>query len=486
MRRAVWDLKSEQGFALPFALLAVVVLLIMVTSAIDYTVSNLHSTEHSTQRNLSYVAATDGLSAASAWLFNNSSQWHATTPITASSTIGANGLAYTYTLTPSFPLWTISATGTAPSLTQGTAVDSHTVSEQVKVGESSAGVSINLWNMYFSDVAASTPANCLHWNAIIEVPMYVRGDICLDTNADSDPIVGWPPATLPGAAQLMVGGHAYINGGHFGWTGGRMNIIQTGIGCAPYNGGSPPAAHNPCSQADSIYANSYTTGTPNLAKPTVDLVTWYKDSMPGPKNACSSGSFPGGFDTDGIQNNSLGTVNLTPVTAYDCKFTDGTGATVGEVKWTPGSPGTLLVNGTIFWDGNLVVSSSFNYTGRATFYFGGSITLNSGISICGFAACGASWNTDVNMLVLVAGSPNVSPAWSINMLGTSKMQGAMEAVGDITQNMTSTMWGGLIAHQLYGLSPNDNWKPFNTGTAGQPAAGAYQEGLSVVPGSFKS
>jgi Tfp pilus assembly protein PilX len=484
-RRAFVLVKSERGFALPFALLCVVVLVIMVTSALQYTVSSFHAAVHSNQRNLSFAAAENGLNAATSWLYNNPGQWHATSPITASGSVGPTGLTYTYTLTPNFPVWTVSSTGTAPSPTQGTLVDSHTLSEQVRMGDSSAGVNINLWNMYFSDVPAGTPNQCLHWNAIIEVPMYIRGDVCLDPNGDSDPITGWPPASLPGAAQLQVGGHIYLNGGHIGFGTKKLNIIQTGLGCAAYNNGTPGPAHNPCSASDNLLALQYLTGTANLTKPTIDLATWYTDSLPGPKHNCTSGAFAGGFDTDNTRNNSLGTVNLTPASAYDCKYTDATGATVGEIKWTPGSPGTLLVSGTVFWDGSLVVSSSFNYTGRATLYFAGTITLNSGVSICGIANCGSSWNTDTSMLVLVAGSANQSPSWAINSAATSKMQGAMEAVGDINQNNGATMWGGLIGHQLYNLSAHDNWVPFNTGTAGQPATGAYQESLSVVPGSFK-
>lgn len=483
-RRAFGFVKSKEGFALVFALLCVVVFIILVTSVVQYTVSNLHAATESTQRNTAFAEAETGLNAAASWLYHNSGQWHATSPITAGP-FGSNGLTYTYTLTPNFPIWTISSTGTVAG-TQGAAADNHTVSEQVRVGQVSSGVSINLWNMYFSDAAAGTPSQCLHWNAIIEVPMYVRGDVCLDANADSDAIVGWPPASLPGAPQVQVGGHIYNNGGHMGWSGAnpKMNIIETGVGCALYNGGTPGATHNPCSASDNLYAQQYVAGFTNYTKPTIDLATWYRDSLPGPQHNCTSGTFPGGFDNDGTQNNSLGTVNLTPASAYDCKFTDATGATVGEVKWTPGSPGTLLINGTIFWDGNLVVGSSFNYTGRATFYFAGTITLNSGVSICGYTACGTSWNTNTNMLVMVSGSANTSPSWAINSAATSKMQGAMEAVGDINQNSGATMWGGLIAHQLYNLSANDNWVAFNTGTAGQPVSGSYQEGLSVVPSSY--
>ncbi len=134
----------------------------------------------------------------------------------------------------------------------------------------------------------------------------------------------------------------------------------------------------------------------------IDLAGWYKDSLPGPKNPCTSGSFPGGFDNDTTQNNSNGTINLTPAAAYDCIFASG-GTVEGEVKWTPGSPGTLLINGTVFFDGNLVANTSFNYTGRATFYFGGTITLGSSVSICGISGCTSSWNTSTNMLILVAG-----------------------------------------------------------------------------------
>jgi hypothetical protein len=482
----VW--RSERGMALPMALGIMVVLLISAIAVTDYSIANSRNVNRFRQRGLSYVAAETGMNNAFSWLYTNSGQWHATSPITVGpvSASATDGLLYTYTLTPNFPVWTVSVVGTAPNKTQGGRLETTKLTRQVKVQEVSNGVNINIWNLYFSDATAGTPGQCMHWNAIIEDPIYVRGDLCVDAGGDSDSIPGWPPATLPGSPQLMVGGHIYITPpGHLGWSGNHLNIVQTGIGCALYNSGTPGATHNPCNASDNIVANSYLTGPlPTMVKPTVDLATWYKDALPGPQHNCTSGSFPGGFDTNTIQDNSLGTVNLTPVAAYDCQFTDGTGAMVGRVKWTPGSPGNLVINGTVFWDGNLVVSNSFNYTGRATFYFGGTVTLNSGVSVCGIASCASSWNTDTSMLVLVAGSPNQSPSWAINSAATSKMQGAMEAVGDINQNNGATMWGGLIAHQLYNISANDNWVPFNTGTAGQPAQGTYQEGIIQVPGSF--
>jgi Tfp pilus assembly protein PilX len=472
---------SQQGFALIMAVGISAVLMIVGTTVAMYTASTMRSATDSRQRNLAFGAAESGASAAIAWLANNQSQWHAAAPVSAGPVSLGGGMTYSYTLTPNFPIWTVKSTGKAPNKAQGS-TDTHTITRSVQVQASAPGINLTLWNMFFSDAPVG---NCLHWNAIVEVPMYIRGDMCLDTNGDSDPITGWPPASLPGAAQLQVGGTIFITpSGHLGYGSNKLNIVQTGVGCNYNNGG----LHNPCNANDKILANQYLTGTGSLAKPVIDLATWYKDSLPGPKNPCTSGSFPGGFDSDSTQNNSLGTVNLTPASAYDCVFTDGGGNVDGEVKWTPGSPGTLLVNGTVFWDGNLVVSSSFNYTGRATFYFGGTITLNTGVHVCGIANCTSSWNTNTDMLVLVAGSNNLSPSWAVNLNTSSVFQGAIEAGGDINQNgpgsTGSTVMGGLIAHQIYNLSPNDTWANFNLSAPGQPGGGTASESLAAVPGSF--
>src|SRR5207253_1831886 len=92
------------------------------------------------------------------------------------------------------------------------------------------------------------------------------------------------------APQLQVGGKITMsNGAYIGTSANRLNAVQTGAGC-----GSTP--HNPCTTADNVWASQYLTAAPNLSKPVIDLDTWYKDAQPGPKHACTSGSFPGGFD----------------------------------------------------------------------------------------------------------------------------------------------------------------------------------------------
>ncbi len=477
-------LAGQEGFALVMALGISVVMMILGTTLAMYTMSSMRSSTDSRQRELAYSASEAGLSAGVAYLNNNASVWHTSTPITVGPVTLGRGEKYTITLTPNYPIWTVKSVGTAPNQTQGSMPDTHVSQRSVRVSAASSGVNISLWNMFFSDAPVG---NCLHWNAIVEVPMYVRGDLCVDASGDSDPIVGWPPASLPGEPQLMVGGMIDITPpGHLGYSGKYFNVIQTGppltANCS-VSGGAAEA----CRPAIHIDANTFLTGTPNLAKPVIDLAGWYKDALPGPKNPCTSGSFPGGFDNDTTQNNSNGTINLTPAAAYDCIFASG-GVVQGEVKWTPGSPGTLLVNGTVFFDGNLVANTSFNYTGRATFYFGGTITLGAGVNVCGISGCTSSWNTNTNMLILVSGSPNVSPSWAVNLNATSKFQGAIEAVGDVNQNGTpssgSTVQGGIIAHQIYNLSPNDTWANFNLPAAGQPGTTNVSESLTPVASSF--
>jgi hypothetical protein len=115
--------------------------------------------------------------------------------------------------------------------------------------------------------------------------------------------------------------------------------------------------------ADLVYdADGVITQNPTtLTKPPVDLTYWYQNASPGPLNACTVGSVPGGFDsgTGGTAvppnpNRSRPSFDLTPSTAYSCQ------TATGQLTWTPGSPGTLVINGTIFFDGDISMSNNAN------------------------------------------------------------------------------------------------------------------------------
>jgi hypothetical protein len=78
------------------------------------------------------------------------------------------------------------------------------------------------------------------------------------------------------------------------------------------------------------------------------------------------GSFPGGFDNDGVMNRSR-SVNLAPGSAYDCTVRDAQNAILGRLAWDPTTK-ILTVAGTIFFDGNIEFTNSATavYQGRAT------------------------------------------------------------------------------------------------------------------------
>jgi hypothetical protein len=462
-----------------------VVIAVTATSLADFSISNARSASTSEAGRLAYSAAESGLNDGLAVLYHSGS-YHTktfadqTTPFTVPSTPGYK-VSFTWSAAVTDPVWRITAVGTVQSLTQGSRPITRTVKQAVEIRTAAgAGVDTTIWNYIYSDAPPGSPCFQLLNNASIADPLYVKGDLCVSPNAhiDSSPAFSAAHPTTP---QLQVGGKITIgNNGYIGTSSNRLNGVQTGLGC-----GATP--HNPCTSADSVWANQYLPQQPNLSKPVIDLATWYKDAAPGPLHPCTSGSFPGGFDNDGVQNASLGNVNLAPAAAYDCKFTDALGNLLGELRWTPGDPGSLLVSGTIFFDGNLYLDNNTRvvYQGRGALYFGGSITLDNNSYLCGIASCTAAWDSTANLVVLVAGSNAQSPSLAVNLSNNSIFQGAVEANGDIGESNNGGVWGSMIAHQVF-VANNAvaHYVPFGTPVPGQPAQSGYTETLVLAPNGF--
>jgi hypothetical protein len=217
-------------------------------------------------------------------------------------------------------------------------------------------------------------------------------------------------------------------------------------------------------------------------KPIIDLTTWYKDAAPGPKHACTTGSFPGGFDNNSVQDNSNGTIDLTPNSSYDCQFVEGTNL-VGEIAWNNATK-AMSINGVLFFDGNGNFSQATVYSGRATPYFAGTIALGGG-NVCGIASCPNSWDSTHNLMVLVAGSNAQSPSFAINLNNNAQFQGAADCNGDFNESNQVGVCGSVIAHQVFlSNNANDSYVPFGTPVPGQPAQTGYTETLVLVPGSY--
>ena len=303
---------------------------------------------------------------------------------------------------------------------------------KVTVGSSQQGSSNNaVWNYVYADSLATctTLANSVN----INVPMYVRGNLCLENSA-----------SYTGDA-LRVGGTVQLqNSATIGYSGDKVPEVHVGGGCRL---GSSGPFTSPCGPSQRVYGDVVDASPGTLTKPPVDLAGWYQNSQPGPLHGCTSGSFPGGFDNDTTLNRSRGVVNLVPSTAYDCTVTSG-GQVVGRIAWNP-STKALTIAGTIFFDGDIEFSNSAEafYSGRATIYTSGKITMRNSTKVCGAASCDTDWNATQNLLAFVAGSS--TDAVGILLENSTTFQGAFYAVNDYSEGNSSKVWGPIIARQLF-------------------------------------
>ena len=192
---------------------------------------------------------------------------------------------------------------------------------------------------------------------------------------------------------------------------------------------------------------------------------------------------PGGFDNNApFRDTSLLAFDLTPGTAYSCE------TATGKLVYSPGSPGSLELDGTVFFDGDLIATNSATYTGRGTIYSNGTILIQGTTELCGTATCDTAWDPDANLLALVSGEPtpalicygksgkscgksgklyNSAPLYAIELLDSAKFQGAAYAVADVRLSGTSEFWGTAI---------------FRLGLVEQSAQAIYRDIGALLPG----
>jgi hypothetical protein len=326
-----------------------------------------------------------------------------------------------------------------------------------------------VWNYIYTDEL--TGCTSLSNSVVVDVPVYVRGSLCLSNQAR---VTG---------LSLRVGGNITIqNSASVGAPGEPIREVHVGGTCRY---GSGPA-NAPCGPNDRVYALTSTTQPSGLTKPAVDLAHWYQEARPGPMHNCTSGSFPGGFDNDTVMNRSRATVNLTPNTAYDCQVRDATGFLLGRIAWTPGDPGRLIVHGTIFFDGDISFGqlTRLVYEGRGTIYSSGKITIANQTHICGAAGCPDDWNPNTSLLALVAGSSTDQYGFTIGNF--SKFQGAIYVVTDFRDGNNTTTWGPIIANQIH--LQNSTLKlfiPMETLVPGMPATYEETTTITFLDGSWE-
>jgi hypothetical protein len=366
--------------------------------------------------------------------------------------------------------WTLTGTGRVGG-TNGSADVVRRLTARVRISTGSASSANNaIWNYLYADSLAS--CTTLSNNVTIDIPFYVRGNLCMN---NSSSVRG---------DYLQVGGTLTINNSaSAGSAGDPLVEARIAGGCRLGSG----AFVSPCGVAQRVWATTANAQPQGLTKPPVDLAHWYDNAQPGPKKACTTGTFPGGFDNDATLNRSRATVDLMPVSPYDCRVFDAGGAVVGRLTWTPGNgstPGTLVVAGTIFFDGDVSLSGNDYgiYSGRATIYASGRISLSNNTRLCGVSSCDGAWDASQNLLAFVAGAPSGD---GFTMANNALLQGAVYAVADFRESNSAVVWGPVIADQLYiANSGLNHYVPMGTLLPGMPATYDEVTVLENVEGGF--
>jgi hypothetical protein len=496
------------------------VMALMITSALaistvavaGYMVSNesLAGRDRDSQR--AFNVAESGVNRALSVLSQQDSSGSQAVGSTLSSTnFSLDGGSGSFSATKTGALtWTVTGYGTSPNGDVTRHLEVQVAASTVTTG--TAASPVYGWGFFMASQTAdctvtSGAGNNIGNSATITVPVYTASSLCL--SGGSSPLIAEPSTSAGGTIPLYVGGKFRTSGNSspVGLTSKRLQSATVVGGCQISFHGIQNVI---CSQqgvptsgtGSGIWANSYSSTPMSLTKPSIDPAGMYTTAKPGPMNPCGTGSTVGPLQFDGntTRDTSLGTKRLLMLTGssgagnnFDCKFYDGSGNLVGRLAWTFGTPGTLVVQGTIFIDGNLTFAGNDKavYTGSGTIYVNGTVSMSNGARVCGAAmvgtACsgGTNWNPATNALMLVAVNAG-SASVAFDMAGDSQFEGLAYAVGKYQAGNSAYVAGPVIA-DTGTLSGNTKFRAVSDPPPGSPGDGSTTTTTSwaVVPGSWR-
>ncbi len=458
--------RDESGIALVMAVWILAFLMLAGSSLVFYAGSGATHAEVSTEDARAINLAEAGENYARAILYNAPDPTSSTAVGTGSLTLEGGTVNYSGTYNSGTKIWTLTGTGTHANPTGAAGPISRTVSSQVLVA-SSTGLD-PAWGYLFADTSSCTT---LGNNLTIDAPIYVRGDLCMENSA----FITADLVQVRGTVQIQ-------QSASIGTAATPVTQVKVGGGCRyPWSG----SYVSPCTSSHKVYRTVFSSTVPDLTKPAIDLPTWYAGAKPGPMSpTCTTGSFPGQFDNDTALNRSNPIQNLFPGAAYDCQVKDGSGTVLGRIAYTPGSPGTFLIEGVVFFDGELEFAGNRDvvYQGRGSIYASDTITIRNQVRFCGIASCTSSWNPEANLLLLVSGA---TAAIGFTIENNSTWQGAIYVVNDFSQGNSVIVCGPVIAQELFISNNTDNcFVPFTNGVPGMPGNAAPTLELVNVPDSY--
>jgi Tfp pilus assembly protein PilX len=433
---------DERGIALTLALLVLIVLSIVVASAVSFAAANTRGASLDVERvsGRGYAEAgmqavfgviakqnTSGGNPSAANLLgcsgatgpadtagpsncaSPSPKWFCVT--SASCTPGEAGTASTYgffsgTSAASFAgvnvppsTWLLVSTGYAPNPNTNVLTPT-TTKALVKVSSLGAGAVASVWNHLFVTSPLVTNACALSFDGngvTVTVPLYVIGNVCLGSGGAG---VVVSETTQP--VDVQIGGKLVLLGGSkIGAD--STHPITSGVVVGGCTTTGVTAATNPCETGFSYWVRNPDSFVANDApsQTQAQIAQDYATFDPGPKNLCATGGAnrlaDSAFDNDlalnlaNEPNTSGAAFDLTPAASYSC--VSRAGSSVGQLNWDATTK-RLTINGSIFFDGNLVVSQSATYTGTAIIEVAGTVTFNgNGTALC---ATGPPCNTSLS------------------------------------------------------------------------------------------
>ena len=459
-------LRSDRGIALPMALGFIMVLSIALVVVLETSSSGQRASNFSKADQTAIAVAEGGLNHAESVLAQSDAMSPTAMPTSgapATATVDGGTVQYWGSLdgTVNPHVWTLTARSTVANPSGADAL-THTVSAKYDLMASPAGS--EAWNYVFSNSLA-----CLNLvnDFDVRAPLYARGNVCMQNNAN-----------YLGPMFDVLGTVQFRNLSSIGTTTYSVPTVRIAGGCRV--GTSGPFTL-PCAQpTHPVWATSFSSSPPNITMPTMDAAYWRTYARPGPNQYCTSGSFPGGAASF----TTLGTVNLTPASTYDCVVTQS-GVTLGRIAWN-NATGVMTIEGVVYFDGNIEFDGNYNgtYTGRGVVY-ANTLRFRNDAKLCGVAGCPTTgWDPNTSVIVVVARS-TATPSASLS--NATKFQGGIYTPGTFRIENSASMQGPVVAQSLDIQNAGfvGSWPPFSGLLPGMPAVSGGPGYVRRVSGSWR-
>jgi Tfp pilus assembly protein PilX len=470
-------LRDERGFSLVFTLLTMLVTTVTLTSVVQYTTSNSHSSKRSEADQIAYSLAEAGLNNGAAVLSNpsNNALQQATLPTTEPcgtavlpcvsnyAKVYEGGTSKWWGVLTGH-VWIMHGVGYVPDPTGRTGTVRREATSTIKIQPTlKQNLNNNAFNYIF---AKSTGAadGCdvrMQQSVAVDTSLFILGGLCFENTSS---VV---KATAPNLTALVVGKTVqFLGTGSVGASTAKIGEAHIKLGCRI---GSSGSYTNPCTSGTRVWADTVDSATvANDGGPVADFAFWYANAKPGPGQFCTTGYSTGTsttmFEAAGSTTMSaaagpysVGPVNLTPTTSYTCRYYDIPPAQadlLGELSWNA-STKVLTVRGAIFIDGSAYVSnnSTNSYSGLGTLYVAGTFTIDGSSQLCGAVSGGtcsfSAWDPNTNNLGIVANGKDGSN-YGVKVQNSAQYQGSIYATNDVLIE-NNTAYDGPIVSNTFAL-----------------------------------